>query len=689
MRVDCFSIVIKRSHHSAMDTTSITTRSSRSAYRAPIMSPRHRVLTALLLLTTLHVVTPVTSTELANASRVAPTHMTTQQQPKRVQYLTFAGPFDLHKGQIAHSLHMMQGVPNRDLSATLPELFAIYSVSVELVTLDDSDSGRERTPRVVTHSDALLRRHVLSRPLERVRAPAMAGPSAAQALLLDSPALLASQQSILIAGGAEAQGDHAYIFPYPYAFAATGAVSTDVSDALALQDQWLVDAHVVNTQNMSSATRARCSDCPCTLEDRKANAMINGEAVVPDRCSAQLTKTHNTACAFETYLGGLHCCVDGEFCLERDALAKHAEVNGTAAQSANASSAGVPPTPAAAPISSFYLQYSIEYAAADDANRWLYVATCCDASGDLNTPGNVEYDVPACAASTDNNDTAACVHNLTTYQRVDSGDLGNPVWDAKRAKIAPVRPSLKTMSGNASAPSPSTSASATKPPLHVNPTLDPDREVDLVFAVAHQHSGALGIRLYRHATGELLCASLPTYADDDTTSESSGAANDHSRRRRLVGMTPCVFEPAQRLRASDVLRIEALYDNSEARIGAQSLMYLAIHDVEHRTSEEQQQRPSMLHNNAAPSDDAESTITSAGADVVSDLHQLLVLLGAVASVLATLALVAAALKRRRRALGGGTYAPPLGVSTKLDVTGRGRYTVAETSIDLPASPPLV
>ncbi|GAB9467449.1 hypothetical protein Gpo141_00004794 [Globisporangium polare] len=450
-----------------------------------------------------------------------------------------------------------------------------------------------------------------------------------------SDGLLASRQSILIAGGAESQ-TNPYEFPFPYAFAASGEVHSAMDDLLAFENQWIVEAHVINTQSMSSGKQSQCASCPCTLEDRKANSMINGEVVHEGVCNSQLEHENNTACAFETYLGGVHCCVEGEFCLEREALAIQPEKgstiesnaeppaplveDGTAAKSSIAATAAP-----GAPISSFYLQYTVEYAPAVIANRWLYVATCCDASGDLSRSGNLEYDVPACGPK---EERARCVHNLTTYQRVDSGDLGNPVWDQKRAQMTP-KPLKPTTNSSKSA------TSSSPPAPTISSGIDPGREVDLVFAVGHQHHSGLGIRIYRNTTSELLCDSVP-----QNSSDASGGQNGSG----LVGLQACVFDPPLRLRASDVLRIEALYNSSEARIGVQSLVYLAIHDVDRKDKQQQEQQLLVEEEEM----DTESKFRSAEADVVGDLNDLLELMGFVVSVVAVLSLLVAGLKQQQR-----------------------------------------
>lgn len=516
------------------------------------------------------------------------------------------------------------------------------------------EGGNASVPRVVPDHDAHLRRQVLRRPLGDSRRAVSAQEK------LQSPfdlVLQASRQEILIAGGSASRTSF-YRFPYPYAFAASGTVP-DQNGILALEDQWIVEAHVINTQNMSSRKQALCAECPCTLEDRKANAMINGEAVLEGMCNLQLQQENNTACAFATYLGGLHCCVEGEFCLEREALTIQPEriehkASGTSLSTTDVEE-GTTIAAAApvAPISSFYLKYTIEYSPAVDANRWLYVATCCDATGDLTKPGNLEYDVPACSAKHDgiaenaasNESKQSCIHTLTTHQLLDSGTLGNPVWDQKRTTIAPKQPN---------------GASATISPTQSK--ADPDREVDLVYAVGHQHRRGLGIHIYLNSTGELLCASLPRYSSSD----------DSSR----VGMKPCVFDPPRRLRASDVVRIDAMYDSSEAHIGAQSLMYLAIHDV----SIEREQL--LLDQEGLVAGDEESILRDAAADVVGDLNDLVVLVGLVASAMAAFGLFTTALKRRR--VNAHAIQERTGLAAKASAAGNaraghGRYDLAAAS----------
>ncbi|CEG38887.1 Stress up-regulated Nod 19 [Plasmopara halstedii] len=279
------------------------------------------------------------------------------------------------------------------------------------------------------------------------------------------------------------------------------------------EDEWLANVHVINTRNMPSERAHRCLECPCTSEDEFTATSVNGIPFRNGSCNAQLLYEENTVCSATTYHGGLRCCENAEFCLEH----KELEV-------AEGSKAV------------YYLRYSLEYADIVSENRPLYLAACCDASGSLEFTGNVEYDVPLCDPDTH----PGCVHTLSTRQRLDHTPLTRQLVDDDNDSLYAYR----QHAGSA-------------------------RDVELVYAVGHQHRGGLGIQLYDDATGDLICASVPKYGSGSEAGNEDGY---------IVSMSSCTFNPPRRMSTTDIVRIVALYNNTVPHTGVMSLMYIALSD---------------------------------------------------------------------------------------------------------------
>lgn len=368
-------------------------------------------------------------------------------------------------------------------------------------------------------------------------------------------------RSIAFGAGTEARGTPQQ-FPFPYAFVTEEG-----------EDEWIANVHIINTRGMSSGRAHHCLECPCTSEDEFTSDAVNGLHVYPDNCNAQLRWENNTACAADTYYGGLKCCEDGEFCLEQEQLDQEASTTSTGA---------------------YQLRYTLEYAEVTPANRLLYLAGCCDASGDLTHTGNIEYDVPLCDPETH----PGCVHTLSTRQSLDMNG----------------KSSIFNGGGEGDAP---------------DNADNENREVELVYAVGHQHRGGLGIEMYDDATGELLCASVPSYGTGDV------AGNEYGY---VVAMSTCSFDPPRRMRASDIVRIVALYNNTVAHTGVMSLMYMALSDVE---------QP------AGAAQAVAAAVNAADGDKTSALHAMALVAGAGALV------VLAAVAWKRMKARTGSYAPLL------------------------------
>lgn len=300
-------------------------------------------------------------------------------------------------------------------------------------------------------------------------------------------------RSVGFGAGTESRGTPQE-FKYPYAFMTVEG-----------EDEWVANVHIINTRKMSAGNAHHCLECPCTSEDVITADSVNGMQFVEDSCNADLRFENNTVCSAATYHGGLRCCEDSQFCLEKADLAAELET------------------------STYYLRYTIEYSEIVPENRPLYLAGCCDASGDESHHGNVEYDVPKC----DPELHPGCVHTLATRQALDLGQ--NSVYQFTQGKQS-----------------------------------FEDREVELVYAVGHQHRGGLGIQMFDEKSGDLLCSSVPTYGTGNEVGNEAGY---------VVSISTCTFDPPRRMRASDLVRIVALYNNTEAHTGVMSLMYLALADL--------------------------------------------------------------------------------------------------------------
>lgn len=269
-------------------------------------------------------------------------------------------------------------------------------------------------------------------------------------------------------------------------------------------ESFMVLMHFINVRGFPR--KAKLWECPCTKARNinLTNNTIDGRLLIPFRCSEQLLRERNTACSLATYQGGYRCCDDGVYLTEE------------------------PPQPA--PPDQIQAKFTFEYLEDDDVSpesvRPLSSPGCCDATADPSARhfGNVEYDVAQCEPGVA---PELCVHVISSVQQFD-------------------------MPTNESG--------------HDEP-VDPDEEFELVQAWGHQHVGALGMELYRDATGELLCKTTPVYGSGSAPGNEAGF---------LVGIPPCVWGPPPlaappRLRRRDWLRTVARYNSTERRHGVMSL----------------------------------------------------------------------------------------------------------------------
>ncbi|KAH7492537.1 hypothetical protein PRIC1_002012 [Phytophthora ramorum] len=391
------------------------------------------------------------------------------EKPETQRFTALTPPLALSQGEVTNTFHRLP-IPKGPI--------AVHRFAAEVV---ERDANGDVVP--VPTFDAYLHHHVFGSTHKQYDAmKSRWAPMKPKNF----------SRSVAFGAGTECRGTPQEFY-FPYAFMTVEG-----------EDEWMANVHIINTRKLAPERAHRCLECPCTSEDKFTVDTVNGIHFRNGSCNAQLRFEDNTVCAAETYHGGLRCCENAEFCLEQEEL----EV-------------------AAASDATYHLRYSLDYAEIVPENRPLYLAACCDASGDLENMGNIEYDVPVCDPDTH----PGCVHTLSTRQRLDNGSI--PLFSYRQ------HPS------------------------------EPEREVELVYAVGHQHRGGLGIQLYDDATGDLLCASVPEYGSGSEAGNEDGY---------VVAMSTCTFDPPRRMRTTDIVRIVALYNNTVPHTGVMSLMYMALSD---------------------------------------------------------------------------------------------------------------
>ena len=98
---------------------------------------------------------------------------------------------------------------------------------------------------------------------------------------------------------------------------------------------------------------------------------------------------------------------------------------------------------------------------------------------------------------------------------------------------------------------------------------------DIVYGVAHQHTGGLGAALYRQ-DGRLLCTSTPTYGEGKEAGNEAGY---------IVGMSSCYPEPGSiRVADGEILTVISNYSSSRQHTGVMGLFYVLV--AEPQTTQE-------------------------------------------------------------------------------------------------------
>lgn len=97
---------------------------------------------------------------------------------------------------------------------------------------------------------------------------------------------------------------------------------------------------------------------------------------------------------------------------------------------------------------------------------------------------------------------------------------------------------------------------------------------DVIYAVAHQHTGGLGSVLYGQ-DGREICSSLPLYGQGSEPGNETGY---------VVGMSTCYPEPGSVKIYNETLKLQAKYSSEIRHTGVMNLFYLLIADSVHDVS---------------------------------------------------------------------------------------------------------
>uniref|UniRef100_A0A0D9XA91 Stress up-regulated Nod 19 protein n=1 Tax=Leersia perrieri TaxID=77586 RepID=A0A0D9XA91_9ORYZ len=94
---------------------------------------------------------------------------------------------------------------------------------------------------------------------------------------------------------------------------------------------------------------------------------------------------------------------------------------------------------------------------------------------------------------------------------------------------------------------------------------------DVVFGVAHQHSGGLGASIHGQ-DGRLLCASIPTYGNGEE------AGNEENY---IVGLSTCYPRPGSvKVSDGEVLTVVSNYSSDRQHTGVMGLLYILVAEQE-------------------------------------------------------------------------------------------------------------
>ncbi|PKA55281.1 hypothetical protein AXF42_Ash003918 [Apostasia shenzhenica] len=90
---------------------------------------------------------------------------------------------------------------------------------------------------------------------------------------------------------------------------------------------------------------------------------------------------------------------------------------------------------------------------------------------------------------------------------------------------------------------------------------------DIVYGVAHQHTGGIGSALYSE-DGRLLCTSIPLYGNGDTAGDEAGY---------IVGMSTCYPKPGSaNIKNGEILTVVSNYSSAQMHTGVMGLFYVLV-----------------------------------------------------------------------------------------------------------------
>lgn len=90
---------------------------------------------------------------------------------------------------------------------------------------------------------------------------------------------------------------------------------------------------------------------------------------------------------------------------------------------------------------------------------------------------------------------------------------------------------------------------------------------DVVYGVAHQHSGGIGSALYGE-DGRVICSSKPTYGEGNIAGDEAGY---------IVGMSTCYPKPGSvKITKGETLTLESNYSSEKSHTGVMGLFYILV-----------------------------------------------------------------------------------------------------------------
>jgi len=187
------------------------------------------------------------------------------------------------------------------------------------------------------------------------------------------------------------------------------------------------------------------------------------------------------------------------------------------------------------PQATWYVKMSFTYEsvpAGSTAVRPLEATACCDVTSTRQGDGNVEYDVPQCAAGTPPDE---CIHVTSSIQ-----PLAHYSADAEQG-------------------------------------VDGRALVALNYAAAHLHLGGISLSLEDALTNETICK--VSTADHSVSYGESTRAGDEENY--LTGLRPCVWggDTAKRFERQHPMRTVAVYNASQTLTGVMALWLMTSADV--------------------------------------------------------------------------------------------------------------